>query len=308
MEKVAWFDTDKQEKKFLEEIDHNFEIDFFEKPLNEQTVEKAEGYNIVSVFVKSSVNQEVIDKLDADLIACRSTGVDHVDADYAARNSIMVSNVPAYGSATVAEHTFGLILDITRKIRESQKQVENNELNRREIRGNDIKGKKLGVLGTGAIGEQVIKIANGFGMDVIAYDPYPRDGLEHELGFMYVELEDLLEQSDIISIHCPLTDNNHHLISEDEFSKMDETYLINTSRGGLVDTEALLQALEDNKVAAAGLDVLEDDISKEEVVETDDIALTPHNAFNTVEALRKITETTVDNIEERENVVNTPWG
>lgn len=303
MTKVAWFDAEKWEKEHLQEMKHRLDVDFFSESLNEETVEKAEDYDTVAVFVDSNINKQVIDELDAELVACRSTGVDHVDTDYAAKNGLMVSNVPSYGSSTIAEHTFGLMLDLTRKISKAENAGE--DVTRRELRGTDLQGKKLGVIGTGHIGERVVEIAKAFNMDVIAYDPYPRHELEHELGFMYVELEDLLKQSDIITLHCPLTDDNHHLLSEHEFDLMENVFLVNTARGELIDTDALVQALEEDSVKSAALDVVEEE---SRVKEREDIAVTPHNAFNSKEALQRILETTVDNIEGRENVVNTPWG
>lgn len=309
MERVAWFDAKEWEKKYLKDKEHGFDIDFFTESLNEETMDKAEGYDTVSVFVDSEVNQEVIDNISPEFIACRSTGIDHVDTDYAAKQSVMVSRVPGYGPSTVAEHTFGMLLDLTRKITEAQKHAENGDFSNEELRGTDLKGKKLGVLGTGKIGERVIEIAKGFQMEVIAYDPYPRDGLEHELGFMYVDLEDLLEQSDVITLHCPLTDDNHHLLSEKEFQLMDNTILLNTARGELVDTEALIEALENGNVSQAGLDVLEEEYKdSSKVLDREDTLVTPHNAFNSKEALHRICDTTLKNIKERENVVNTPWG
>jgi D-lactate dehydrogenase len=309
MERVAWFDAKEWEKKYLKDKEHDFEIDFFKEPLNEDNAGKAEGYNTVSVFVDSDVNQAVIDEIDAEFIAGRSTGIDHIDTDYAAKKSVMVANVSGYGPSTVAEHTFGMLLDLTRKITAAQEHTENGDFSNEALRGTDLKGKKLGVIGTGKIGERAIEIAKGFQMEVIAYDPYPRDGLEHELGFMYVDLEDLLKQSDIITIHCPLTDDNHHLLSEKEFDLMDETILLNSARGKLVDTEALIEALKDGKVSQAGLDVLEEEYKdSSELLEREDTLITPHNAFNSKEALHRICDTTLKNIEERENVVNTPWG
>lgn len=309
MDRVAWFDAKEWEKQYLKDKVHNFDIDFFEESLNEDNTSKAEDYEIVSVFVDSDINQKVIDKIDADFIACRSTGIDHVDTDYAAQKSVMVANVPNYGPSTVAEHTFGMLLDLTRKITEARNMAEHGKFSHKDLRGTDLQGKKIGVIGTGEIGERVIEIARGFRMDVIAYDPYPREGLEHKLGFMYVDLKDLIEQSDIIAVHCPLTDDNHHLLSEKEFELMNDTIILNSARGPLIDTEALIEALENGNVSMAGLDVLEEEYKdSSEILERKDTLVTPHNAFNSREALHRICDTTLKNIEERENVVNTPWG
>ncbi len=329
MTDVAWFDAEKWQKEYMEKKDHSLNIEFIQQPLDENTVDKLGGYDAVTVFVDSKVSAEVIDKMDADIIATRSTGFDHIDTGHAARTGVMVSNVPSYGPSTVAEHTFGLLLNLTRKISQAEEQVEEGDFSHKGLKGTDLDGKKIGVIGTGDIGQRVIEIARGFNMEVIAYDPYPKQHLEHELGFMYVDLEDLLQQSDIITLHAPLTDSNHHLLSYEEFNMMDNTIILNTARGGLVDTEALIEALEEGNVTSAGLDVLEDEsMMKDDVevlseaesendiekvledhilVDRDDVIVTPHNAFNSKEALHRIVETTVENIEERKNVVNNPW-
>lgn len=329
MTDVAWFDAEEWQKEYMENMEHSFDIDFFSQSLDESSADKLGGYDAVTVFVDSDVSAEVIDSMDAKIIATRSTGFDHIDTGHAARNGVMVSNVPSYGPSTVAEHTFGLLLNLTRKISEAEEQVEEGNFSHKGLMGTDLDGKKIGVIGTGDIGQRVIEIARGFNMDVIAYDPYPKQHLEHEIGFMYVDLEDLIEQSDIISLHAPLTDSNHHLLSEEQFEMMEDTIILNTARGGLVDTEALIEALEDGSVRSAGLDVLEDEsMMKDDVevlskaqsendiekvledhilVDRDDVIVTPHNAFNSKEALHRIVETSVKNIEERKNVVNNPW-
>lgn len=328
--KVAWFDTEEWEKEYLEGKELGFEVDFYEEALTEDTVEKAEGYHAVSVFVNSRVTEEVVEELGCDLIACRSTGYDHVAIEKAAKKGIQVCNVPDYGGTTVAEHTFGLILSLSRKIYDAIEKVEEGDFDHEGVRGFDLKGKMLGVVGTGDIGKNVIRIANGFDMHVVAYDPRPDREAEHELGFMYVSLEDLLDQSDIVSLHCPLVDDTRHLISEKEFEKMEDSLLINTARGEIVDTEALIKALDDGSVKAAGLDVLEEECYMEDdiqylkdleekcdpkiiledhmLMEHEDVIVTPHNAFNSKEALERIEDTTVDNINHHRNLVNRPWG
>lgn len=324
--KVAWFDTEQWERDYLEDKDLGFEVDFYDNSLTTENKEKADDYNAVAVFVSSQLNREVIDSLDADIIACRSTGFDHVDLDAASENNIKVCNVPEYGGTTVAEHCFGLILSLSRKIYYGIRQVENGEFSHENLRGFDLKGKKLGVIGTGTIGQNVIRIANGFDMETIAHDPYPDHEAAEELGYDYVELDRLVEESDIISINCPLTDSTHHLLSEEEFEKMDETIIINTARGAIIDTTALIDALENDNVEAAGLDVLEEECYLEDdievlselpdecdtetiledhlLMERDDVLVTPHNAFNSIEALHRIEDTTINNLENRENIVN----
>ncbi len=324
--KVAWFDAEKWEKEYLSDKELNFEVEFFEESLNENNVEKAEGFDAVAVFVSSDLNSNVLEKLDADLVCCRSTGFDHVDLEKASEEGIDVCNVPAYGGTTVAEHTFGLILSLSRKIPEAVETVEEGEFDHSGLKGFDLKGKTLGVIGTGTIGQNVIRIANGFDMNVIASDPYPKDDVAEELGFMYVSTEDLLQKADIVTLHCPLTDENHHLLSKDEFELMDGSLLVNTARGELVDTEALIKALENDNIGAAGLDVLEEECYVEDDIEVmgdledecdpkliledhilmkrDDVIITPHNAFNSKEAMQRIADTTLENIRSRENTVN----
>ncbi|MFT4867447.1 MAG: D-lactate dehydrogenase [Candidatus Nanohaloarchaea archaeon] len=326
---VAWFNAEEREREYIDGRETRLKIDFFKEPLKAENVDKANNYDAVSIFLSSEINEEVLKKLDVNQIACRSTGVDHVDTEKAAEEGIIVSNVPEYGGTTVAEHTFGLILSLTRKIYRSIEKVEEGEFDHSGLRGNDLKGKKLGVIGTGTIGKNVIRIANGFDMHVVAYDPSPDREAEYEMGYMYVELEDLLEQADIVTLHCPLVEQTRHLLSRDEFELMEETVLINTARGELIDTEALIPALENGSVKSAGLDVLEEECYIEDDIEMledleeecdpqiiledhilmnrDDVIVTPHNAFNSEEALDRIIETTVDNLEKKSNVVNKPW-
>lgn len=326
IEKIAWFDTENWEKEYLKNKDYPFEIEFFKQSLDSATVEEVNGFDAVSIFVSSQVNSEVIEELDVDIIACRSTGFDHVDIETASDQGIKVCNVPEYGANTVAEHAFGLILTLSRRIHEAIDKVEGGEFDHQGLKGFDLEGKTLGVVGTGSIGQKVIEMAHGFNMDVLASDPFPKEGLEEELGFMYVSMEDLIKKSDVITIHCPLTDENHHLFSEEQFELMDGTVLINTARGGLVDTTELIKALENGNVSRAGLDVLEEECVIEEDIEIlgdisddcdpqriaedhilmqrDDVVVTPHNAFNSREALQRIEDQTIENLQQGKNFVN----
>ena len=325
VEKVAWYDTEKWEKEYLEPENYPFEIKFIQEKLFKETVGKAEDCDAVSVFVSSQAGEKVVEELDVEIIACRSTGFDHVDLEKASEKNIDVCNVPDYGANTVAEHAFGLILTISRRIHEAVNKVESGDFDHKGLKGFDLKGKTLGVVGTGRIGQEVIKMAAGFDMNIIAFDPYPKEELEDELNFDYVSFNELVEKSDILSLHCPLTDENHHLISEEEFEKMDETVIINTARGELIDTTELIKALENGNVSRAGLDVLEEETVIEEdieilgemgdecdpqkivedhiLMERSDVVVTPHNAFNSVEALHRIADQTIENLENRENIV-----
>lgn len=327
--RVAWFDAREWEEEYVSERKGDLDVDFFQESLDSGTVGKTEGYDAVSIFVTSRLDEEVVEQLDCSLIACRSTGYDHVATEKAAEEGIPVANVPGYGGNTVAEHTFGLILALSRKIYDAIEKVEEQDFTREGLRGFDLKGKKLGVIGTGSIGKNVIRIANGFDMHVIAYDPKPDRAAAHDMGFMYVTLDDLLEQSDIVTVHCPLTDETENLLSDEEFGKMEDALLVNTARGGLIDQEALIQALEDGKIKAAGLDVLEDECYIEDdiryledleekcdpkviledhiLMEREDVLVTPHNAFNSREALQRIADTTLENIRSNSNIVNSPW-
>ncbi|MFB6100719.1 MAG: NAD(P)-dependent oxidoreductase [Candidatus Nanohalobium sp.] len=327
MEKVAWFDTENWERDYLEEKEHDFQIEFFEESLTPETAEKVDdSFDAVALFVQSQVTAQVLEEIDVEVVACRSTGYDHVNLEKASEQSIKVANVPEYGATTVAEHTFGLILTISRRINEAIDKVEDGSFDHRGLKGFDLQGKTLGVIGTGSIGQEVIRIADGFNMNIVASDPYPDKELESRSPFMYVSKDDLLEISDIVTLHAPLTDGTHHMISEDEFQKMDDTVIINTSRGALIDTEALIEALENGNVSRAGLDVLEDECIVEEdiemlgnledkcdpkkiledhmLMERDDVIVTPHNAFNSREALQRIEDQTIENLEKGENFVN----
>lgn len=323
--KVAWFNAEKWEKEYLENIDRDLDIQFYESSLNAETAEELEGFDAVTVFVGSTVDDEVVENLDVELICTRSTGYDHIDLEAAEQQGIEVCNVPEYGGTTVAEHTFGLILALTRKIHEAAEKVDRGEFDHEGLRGMDLKGKKLGVIGTGTIGLNVIRIANGFDMEVIASDPQPKHGVAESMGFMYVSKDDLIQHADIITLHCPLVEATEHLLSEKEFEKMEDTYLINTARGKLIDTSALLEALEDGNLKAAALDVLEEECHIEDDIEylgdlkekcdpqvlledhilmqRDDVLVTPHNAFNSEEAMERIVDTTVENLKLGENSV-----
>jgi len=325
--KVGWFDAEEWEKSYLEKKDLSFDIHFFDESLTPENREKASEYDVVSVFVESSVTEKVLKDFEGRMVACRSTGFDHVDTDYAASEGIAVCNVPKYGDSTVAEHTFGLILTLNRKINKAIEKVEDGDFSNEGLRGYDLAGKKLGVVGTGSIGKKVIDIANGFDMQVIASDPYPDREAASEKDFMYVSRKDLVKKADIVTLHCPLTDETKHLLSKEEFDLMDDTVLVNTARGKLIDTEALIEGLDDGGVRCAGLDVLEaegyveDDVealSLEDqkdmevvledhlLIDRDDVVVTPHNGFNSVEAMQRIADGTIENIEKGKNIVNRP--
>ena len=277
---------------------------------------------VISVFVSSVVTSEIIEKLPKlKLIACRSTGFNNIDLASAEAHGVTVVNVPTYGESTVAEYTFTLMLALTRKLAPSlgflSKQVEVETL-----MGTDLHEKTLGVVGTGHIGQHVIKIAKGFEMRVVAFDPYAKDELAKEYGFEYLPLEELLKVSDIVTLHAPFTPENKHLINVERLEFMKPSaLLVNTARGELVDTTALADALMHGRLAGAALDVLEGEqlFKMEEEVgllrsnqlpqstgeqsvalmalnKLPNVIITPHNAFNTEEAIGRINATTCQNI------------
>lgn len=292
---------------------------------------------ILSIFVHSLVTRDILDRMpELRLIATRSTGYDQIDLEACNERGIPVSNVPRYGENTVAEHTFGLILSLSRKIYKAYQRTIAGDFSLRGLEGFDLKGKILGVVGAGSIGLHVVRIAKGFGMDVLAFDVRPNNLIAEVLGFQYVPLEELFRRSDIVSLHAPYSPATHHMINRESLQLFKHgALLINTARGGLVDTAALLWALDEGILTGAGLDVLEGEelIEEEErllaspesveklrlllrrniLLRRPDVIVTPHMAFYSREAIERILETTVDNIraflEERpQNVVNKPGG
>src|SRR5713226_458861 len=275
----------------------------------------------LSVFIHSQVTAQVLEGLPhLKFIATRSTGFDHIDLDACLSRGIVVSNVPSYGENTVAEHTMALLLMLSRKVHQSVLQVRSGRVGLGEMTGLDLQGKTIGVIGAGHIGLHVIRIARGFGMRVLAYDVRSDPFLADLLGFAYVSMDQLLAESDIVTLHCPLTEKTEHLMGRAQIGRMKRgALLINTARGGLVDTDALVGALESGRLGGAGLDVLEgEELIKEDkqllaqpvdverlrtavrnrvLLARDDVVFTPHNAFNSREALVRILEVTLANLE-----------
>ncbi len=274
---------------------------------------------ILGVFVDSIVDKRVIDSMPRLMhIATFSTGFDHIDLAYARKKKITISNVPTYGENTVAEHALALLLDLSRKIYPSIKRVKEGRYDYHNLRGFDIRGKTIGVVGTGHIGIHFIKLLSGFEARVLAYDAFPNPTLEKEYGFTYTALDRLLKESDIISLHVPLLPSTTHLINTSAVKKMKRgTYIINTARGALIEPEALLSGLQDGTIAGAGLDVLEEELIfktpeniirlknpkeirhaliENAIIDHPHTIITPHNAFNSTEALNRIIETATENI------------
>lgn len=275
---------------------------------------------ILVVFVESKVTKEIIAKLPKlKMIATMSTGFDHIDLKATKKRGIMVCNVPTYGENTVAEHAMALMLGLTRKLFTSAETVKNGLYDFHGLRGVDIKGKTLGVIGTGHIGQQIIKMAHGFEMNIVASDAHPNPDIAKKLKFTYLDLPKLLKTADIVTLHAPLTKQTYHLINKKNiFTMKPGSYLVNTARGALIEPAALLEALEKKHLAGAGLDVLEDEnliqdfeeiirgnhsrlemrtsLINKMIIEHPNTIVTPHNAFNSTEALKRIADTTIGNI------------
>lgn len=322
--KIAIFEVPEKEQIIFTNSLAGFEVSFFEEKLKEENVFLVKDVEIVSVFVNSVVDKNIIDALpNLKFIATRSTGYDHVDKEYCKTKNILVSNVPAYGSKTVAEFAFALLLSLSRKIFDATRQLkEEGEFSIFSLQGFDLNEKTIGVIGTGKIGKNAIKIAKGFSMNVLAYDLYPDLNFAKENNFEYKSLEEIISQSDIITLHAPYSKDNHHLINKEHISKMKKgMYLINTARGELIDTDALIWGLEEGIIGGAGLDVLEGERElKEEIeilsseskrnkvmdyktlledrvlIDMPNVIVTPHIAFYAKEAENEIIKTTVENI------------
>jgi D-lactate dehydrogenase len=254
------------------------------------------------------------------LIATRSTGYNHIDTHYCAERDIMVSNVPTYGENTVAEHVFALLLTISHRLREAMERARSGRFTPEGLEGFDLQGKTLGVIGTGNIGRHVIRIARGFAMQVLAFDVKPNSQLAAEMGFRYASMDELLAGSDIVTLHVPALPQTEHLIDERAIARMKQgAIIINTARGSIVEARALIEALRSGKLSGAGLDVLPDEpLIREEaelissifanqqdirelvadhiLLNMPNVIVTPHSAFNTREAIARITITTVANI------------
>ena len=323
--KIAFFNPKDWEREYIKNnTTKDLEISFFEHALDANHIPDETDFEAITVFVDSTVDEEVLDKFsNLRFITTRSTGYDHIDLEACKKRDIEVSNVPDYGANTVAEFTFGLLLSLVRKIHIGYDQVrETGSFSVEGLRGIDLQGKKLGVVGTGHIGRNVIRIARGFGMDVIAYDKFPNEDLAKKYEFEYKNLNDVFRESDIITLHVPYSKETHHMIDQEVLNEIisDNAYLVNTSRGGIVDTEALVHALKNGKLAGAALDVLEEEgVIKDELqffveghphevnlktvlanhilIDMPNVIVTPHNAFNTKEALLRILDTTLSNLQ-----------
>ena len=311
MFKIAFFDAkDYDISSFNSKTTDEFELKFFETKLTVDTAILASGYDVVCVFVNDDVNKDVIDVLvnqGVKLLALRCAGYNNVDLKYA-NGKLPVVRVPAYSPYAVAEHAMALLLTSIRRIHKAYIRTKDFNFSLNELTGFDLHGKTVGVVGTGKIGRIFINICKGFGMNIIAYDKFPAK----DSGIKYVSLDEIWEKSDIISFHCPLTDETYHVVNEESVEKMKKgVVLLNTSRGALIDSRALLDGIKKRKIGAACLDVYEEESNvffnnfSGHIIEDDVLArlisfpnviVTSHQAFLTQEALANIATTTLENV------------
>lgn len=318
--KIAFFDAKPYDREIFSKINeaYGFNIKFFESKLNIDNVILTKDYDVVCVFVNDIVTKEIMDNLIKNgikLLALRCAGYNNVDFR-ATNEKIKVVRVPAYSPYAVAEHAVALMMGLNRKIHRAYSRTRETNFSLNGLLGFDMHGKTAGIIGTGKIAKILIKILLGFGMDVIAYDLYPSEAAAKELGFSYVSVEELYKKSDIISLHCPLTKDTEYLINEDSIAKMKNgVMIINTGRGKLIDTKALIEGLKSKKIGSAGLDVYEeekeyffedfsniilDDDILARLLTFNNVLITSHQAFFTTEALENIATTTLNSVKELE--------
>lgn len=317
MNKIAFYDTRSYDKEaFVKENEkYGFEIDFFDFKLNEKTALTSKGFDAVCVFVNDTLNANVISILKdcgIKVILLRCAGFNNVDLNAANNADIKVLRVPAYSPHAVAEHAAALLLSLTRHIPQAYLRTKTVNFNIEGLTGRDLFGLTAGVFGTGKIGRCMAEILKGFGMKVICYDPFPNNEWAQQKDLTYVTVDEIFKQSDVLTFHCPLTDENYHIVNHDNLKLMKkDAVIINTSRGALIDTKALVHALKHKQIGGAALDVYEEesafffkDCSAE--ILTDDILarllsfpnvlITGHQAFLTTTALSNIAEVTLSNL------------
>lgn len=319
--KIVFYDALDLDKQDVDSLFKDHEVVFIDNELEEGNI--VADAEIISLFVSSTLSRQAFHHMPKlALIACRSTGFNNVDIEEAKARNIPIATVPTYGSQTVAEYTFGMLLSLTRKLPKAFQDCANGIAVHQELRGIDLAGKTLGVIGTGKIGLNVLIIGKAFGMTLLGTDLYPNDEKAAEIGFSYVPVKELLSSSDVVSIHTPYTPENHHLINETHVKMMKKgSILVNTARGELVDNRAVIHGLLTKRLSGAALDVLEGEAllsahdellllqgrrrtkdALEESLEVDilrkipNVLITNHNAYNTVEAVERINATTFENI------------
>lgn len=324
--KTVFYETNDEDKKALSDIltsSPDIQPEYFADKLSSENIQP--DAEVISVFVGSEVKKAQIDGIPRlKLITTRSTGFDHIDVNYAKEKNIAVCNVPAYGSRTVAEFTFALILSLSRKLFVAADQIkEGKGFDYQAFEGFNLQGKTIGIVGTGRIGLNVAQIAKGFDMNILGFDAFPNEQKAKEYGFKYASLDELLARSDVITLHVPYSKETHHLIDSGNIKKVKKgALLINTSRGEVVDTQSLLMALKEGTVGGAGLDVLEGErqlkdetallahydpkhpsldelkilLEDHALINLPNVIITPHIAFYSQEAKHEILKTTVENI------------
>lgn len=317
---IAFFDMEEWEIAYIKKNIKGHKLLFFKEPIKNIDIKKVQNIDALASFIFSPIDKQILAKLpNLKLITTMSTGFDHIDIIECAKRNIIVCNVPYYGENTVAEHTFALILTLSRKIYPSILKTKKGLFDQDGLRGFDLKGRTLGLIGTGHISYHVARIAQGFEMKLLGYDVFKNPEFL-KLGLEYVSLNKLLKNSDIISIHLPLNKDTIHIINNKNIKLMKkEAIIINTARGGLIETNALAHALTSGKIAGAGLDVLEEEqcvkhedellrqkfrkpcniktlVENHMLMRNDNVIITPHNAFNSQEALQRIIDTTIENI------------
>ncbi|MBQ8653924.1 MAG: 2-hydroxyacid dehydrogenase [Clostridia bacterium] len=313
MPAIAFFDAKTYDRASFDLANDRYEIRYFESRLTLQTAKLASGCEAVCAFVNDEIDGRTVGILadnGVKVLAMRCAGYSNVDLKAAEAAGLTVVRVPAYSPHAVAEHAMGLLMAVNRRLHKAYGRTREFNFNIAGLTGVDLYGKTAGVIGTGKIGRAFMDICRGFGMRVLAYDPYPA----LDAGIEYVSLEELLERSDVISLHCPLTEDSWHLLDADAFARMKKgVFIINTSRGALLDSTALLDALNSGKVRGAGLDVYEEesgyffkDHSEKPIrddvlallVSRPNVLLTSHQAFLTEEALSNIAATTLENLDD----------
>jgi len=320
--KLVYIAEEEWEQEYLEErlSEAGYETEFLISKDGE--LEGDADAEALSIFITTHIGAKELDKFpNLKIIATRSTGFDHIDLVEAKKRGILVCTVPSYGVNTVAEFAFALVLALSRRIYDAYKRVSSTgSFSQEGLRGFDLSGKTIGVVGTGHIGVHAIQMAKGFAMNVIAFDAFPKEGLDKELGFTYVPLNELLNKSDIVTLHVPYNPQTHHLINKDNIHEFKKgAYLINTARGAVVETEALVIALQENVLAGAGLDVLEEEgdmqnearlfslphpreeelktiLANHYLIDHPRVIVTAHIAFNSQEAVERILDTSAENL------------
>lgn len=319
--KIRYFSGEGWEEEYVKAKLPNEEITFHEGSLSAFPDITDPDATVLCTFIESKIGEDELKRFpNVKLIATRSTGFDHIDLTATKTRGISVANVPFYGENTVAEFAFALLLALSRRVIDADERVRGGAFSPVGLRGFDLAGKTIGIVGTGHIGAHVIRMANGFGMKVIGFDAYPNQDLSHTLNFTYVSLPELLAAADIVTLHVPYNAHTHHLINRENIGTLKKgSYLINTSRGAVIETDALVGALKSGIIAGAALDVLEEEgelndeaalltaphpnedaikiaLENHYLIQHPRVIVTPHLAFNTTEAVERILDTTIENI------------